>query len=67
MSDIIREVYAGYDKLVSYLRDYRNKSFRGFLFRCREIIVESTFFTSGNTWQDLDNAWAVRFLEEAEE
>jgi hypothetical protein len=67
MSDIIREAYAGYDELVSYLRDYRNKSFRGFLFCCREIIVESAFFVEVASWQDLDNNWYDHFLTEANE
>ena len=62
-----QEEYIGYIKLVSYLKNHRSKSFRGFLFRYREIIVESTFFTSETSWQDLYNFWTLKFLKEAEE
>jgi len=67
MSTSTQEVYIGYIELIAYLKSHRNKSFRGFLFRNREIIVESTFFTLETTCQDLENFWALKFLKEAEE
>ena len=61
------ESYIGYEDLVSYLRERKNKSYRGFLHRNREIVVEYTFYTETTAWKDLDNFWALKFLKEAEE
>jgi hypothetical protein len=67
ITDENNESYVGYEDLISYLRGRKNKSYRGFLHRNREIIVESSFFIEVTSWQDYDNAWAVRFLKKAEE
>lgn len=66
MSYINRETYFGYDELVSYLTNYRKKSFWGFLLRYRKVIVSSSMSSSASFWEEFDNAWIVRFLEQAE-
>jgi hypothetical protein len=66
MSYINRETYFGYDELVSYLTNYRKKSFWGFLLRYRKVIVSSSMSSSASFWEEFDNAWIVRFLEVAE-
>ncbi|CAG8697162.1 24921_t:CDS:2 [Dentiscutata erythropus] len=55
--------YPGYEALITYLTRSRNKSFLGFLRRCRDVIVATTSATS--RWVDLDHTWAVRFISEA--
>ncbi|CAG8432885.1 4714_t:CDS:2 [Diversispora eburnea] len=55
--------YLGYEALITYLTRSRNKSFWGFLRRCRDAIVATTSATSH--WVDLDNLWAARFMHEA--
>jgi len=59
--------YIGYNELVDYLNNHKNKSFRGFLFRYRDVIVTSSISFPITCWQDLDNSWARKFLKEAEE
>ncbi|CAG8660880.1 7973_t:CDS:1, partial [Diversispora eburnea] len=55
--------YPGYEALRTYLTRSRDKSFWGFLHRCRDTIVATTSATS--FWRDLNNSWCERFLEEA--
>ncbi|CAG8746062.1 7105_t:CDS:2, partial [Cetraspora pellucida] len=50
-------------QITSYLTKYQNKSFWGFLLRCRDAVVATTSPTS--RWEDLDHTWAVRFILEA--
>ncbi|GBB91482.1 hypothetical protein RclHR1_01880013 [Rhizophagus clarus] len=57
------EYYIGYDELISYLKERKYLSYRGFLLSYRKVIVNSLFT---DDWNNLDNTWAGRFLEEAE-
>ena len=61
------ESYIGYEELVLYLKERKNKSYWGFLHRNREIIVEYTFYTKTIAWKNLDDFWALKFLKEAKE
>ncbi|CAG8594813.1 10679_t:CDS:2 [Diversispora eburnea] len=49
--------------ITSYLKEYKNKSFWGFLLLTRDAIVPTTPLTS--RWYDLDKTWCDRFLSEA--
>ena len=61
-------MYIGYTELVEYLKNFQNKSFRGFLYQHREVIITSLIsLPVTSCWQDLDNSWARKFLKEAEE
>src|SRR4051794_34040268 len=63
-----RETYIGRNELTLYLNKHKNKRFRGFLYRCREVIVASSMsYSADSDWLDLDNSWATRFLYEAEQ
>ena len=66
MSSSSANMYTGYNELIEYLKNYQNKSFRGFLFQYREIIVTSTMETVMN-WFDLNNNWYDHFVTEAKE
>ncbi|CAG8465645.1 14585_t:CDS:2 [Cetraspora pellucida] len=55
--------YPGYEELTSYLTRSRDKSFWGFLHRCRDTIVTTASATSRR--QDLDDNWATNFIREA--
>jgi hypothetical protein len=59
------ETYPGYEELASYLKQYINKSFWGFLCCCRDVIVATASSTSD--WSDLDTSWYHHFLAEANE
>ncbi|CAG8636180.1 21352_t:CDS:2 [Cetraspora pellucida] len=61
MSDL-NEKYPGYEELTSYLTRH-NKSFWGFLLRCRDAIVTSA--TAISRRQDLEGTWVGNFLLEA--
>ncbi len=65
MSDTPREAYTGYEELASYLRNYRKKSYWGFLRRHREIIVTSTMPSFATSRCDPDKIWYQHFLAEA--
>ncbi|CAG8773750.1 23950_t:CDS:2, partial [Dentiscutata erythropus] len=54
--------YPGYEELTSYLTRSRDKSFWGFLHRCRDTIVTTTSATSRR--QDLEATWVSNFLLE---
>ena len=61
-------MYIGYTELVEYLTNFQNKSFHGFLYQYREVIIASLIsLPVTSCWQDLDNSWARKFLKEAEE
>ncbi|CAG8690913.1 18219_t:CDS:2, partial [Acaulospora morrowiae] len=55
--------YPGYEELSSYLTQSKNKSFWGFLLRCRDAIIATTLADS--RWKDLDDKWATNFITEA--
>ncbi|CAG8743645.1 20270_t:CDS:2, partial [Racocetra persica] len=57
--------YPGYEELTSYLTRSRDKSFWGFLHRCRDTIVTTTSATS--LGRDLDKSWCDHFLAEVKE
>ncbi|CAG8697175.1 24922_t:CDS:2 [Dentiscutata erythropus] len=59
------EKYPGHKELTSYLSQYENKSFWGFLLCCRDTIVTTASTTSRR--QDLDTSWCNHFLAEAKE
>ncbi|CAG8588072.1 1863_t:CDS:2, partial [Diversispora eburnea] len=59
------EKYPGHKELTSYLSQYENKSFWGFLLCCRDAIVTTASTTSRR--QDLDTSWCNHFLAEAKE
>ncbi|CAG8656057.1 6323_t:CDS:1, partial [Diversispora eburnea] len=57
--------YPGYEALTTYLTRSRDKSFWGFLHRCRDaLVVIVTTSSTTPRWQDLDNFWAGKFIEE---
>ncbi|GBC09044.1 hypothetical protein RclHR1_08580003 [Rhizophagus clarus] len=60
----IHEPYTCYNTLIAYLRSRTNRSYRGFLELNRDVIASS--LSSDLNWNDLDNAWSSRFLDEAE-
>src|SRR5205809_7951937 len=66
MSFSSTNMYIGYTELVEYLKNFQNKSFRGFLVQCREVITTSTMGTV-MTWFDLHNNWYDHFVTEAKE
>jgi len=53
----------GFSELISYLKERKNRSYRGFLDFHRNVVITSLF---SDDWNVLDNTWAGRFLEEAE-
>ncbi|CAG8730348.1 2414_t:CDS:2, partial [Dentiscutata heterogama] len=55
--------YSGYEELTSYLTRSRDKSFWGFLHRCRDTIVTTASATSRR--QVLESTWVSNFLLEA--
>ncbi|CAG8740427.1 5412_t:CDS:2, partial [Ambispora leptoticha] len=61
---VYNEKYPGYKRLNDYLKQYKDKSFRSFLFHCRDMIIDTTPATSN--WIDLNNAWKVHFMTEAQ-
>ena len=50
--------------LISYIKKQNDKSYRRFLNVNYDIIVAST--SSEDTYDDLDNTWALHFMKEAE-
>ena len=50
--------------LISYLKEHKDKSYRGFLHLNRKTIVSSSDFLTD--WKDLDDSWSYRFLTEAQ-
>ncbi|CAG8833403.1 28239_t:CDS:2, partial [Gigaspora margarita] len=67
MSTLANEKYFGYNALISYLKSKKDKSYYGFLSRCREIIAVSTLSVPMPQWQNLNDTWISRFYEAAEE
>ncbi|KAF0443894.1 hypothetical protein F8M41_003523 [Gigaspora margarita] len=51
------------EHIVAYLRQYKNRSFWGFLLRYQNEIVATTLPTS--RWEDLNNDWVTNFIREA--
>ncbi|CAG8857502.1 14480_t:CDS:2, partial [Gigaspora margarita] len=43
---------------------HKTKSFKSFLFHCRDMIINSTPATS--SWKNLNNAWNTRFMNKAQ-
>ncbi|RIA80384.1 hypothetical protein C1645_838806 [Glomus cerebriforme] len=56
--------YVGHDAIVSYIRERKNKSYRGFLESNREMIVTSIFSEKRH---DLEGYRVFNFLKEAED
>ncbi|GBB85502.1 hypothetical protein RclHR1_01200016 [Rhizophagus clarus] len=50
------------DRLIIYLNEQINPSYRGFLSRNRDFIISSD---NSNNWKNLDDSWSTRFLIEA--
>jgi hypothetical protein len=63
---MIKESYNGRNELISYLKESKKKSFRGFLLQHRKEIVSSSIGSLVMSWKDFDNIWYDHFMREAE-